>query len=224
MIRKIKAILEWAAFMIVWSIGFGIPSFVLFPIAYIFKERIWDAQNEGLKWYQFITWYFYILLGNEEDNFYGVDWWREAHGYDLSNDWDRFMCAYRYTGIRNYAWGLHDYWHPESGHKVMVSQRGGLTKNGQPVGVTEWADIKMVNSLGQFKDNTSQYISIKYSVLGKNWVWYEVNGRLHFRGGYAGNPFGKWWLEFNIGMQDWNGKAWFVLSLVNKRNEVYEQL
>ncbi len=225
--RKILSVLRWFSVLLLWVVFFGIPSYFLFWISYIFKKQLYNLhQDKPFKWYKFITWYFWIFLGGPEKGLYGPDWWREHHNIDMSKWHHRFYAAYRFTGIRNFAWTFHEYFHPKIGEKVIISQKGKLTKNGNPTDLMVFPDIQMVNELGEWKDNTSTYLSLKYSTLGWCWNWYEIDGTLYFRGGFAKHIRGNWWMEFNMGVQDqsWTDKTWYVLSMVQKFKKVYEEL
>jgi len=208
--RKFLAILSWVFRMSKNVFGFVTAPFIM-PLVYLYLGGK-DGQIKRSN----LLWYYY----DDEDGFFGTDWFRVDKGYDLATKWNRFRCAYHWLALRNPAWNLHTTVKAPVGKVNIVSIEGDLWQDFKRVDLMEFASLKYVNNVGTYTDNLGEYLSIKYSKIGWTNVWYEVNGKLYFRRSFANRRRG-YLIEFHIGTSDHRE----VLRLkIRKEKKVYELL
>ena len=146
-------------------------------------------------------WWFF----DDEDGNYGTDWFRDSLSYGHKTDWvGRFRIAYKWSALRNPAWNLQASLQPKDGVKVLVSSGGSAVKGGIKV-LDPYAlcGFKYENENGQYTNNIGDYLSLKYSLIGKKWSWYKVEGRLYWRFSYANELFKNVWVEWQVGTNNY---------------------
>ncbi len=186
--RKFISILKWALVMLINLSGF-ITAPVIFPLLYPFRK--WISKIKPF-WYYF----------DDEDGIYGSLLWREERGLK-----ENFLAAYKWNALRNPAWNLQASLKPKAHYgdgaqlQRIVSYKGFLTRNGNEVSLPEFAVIKTEDKDGKYTDNFGKYFSYKYSIIGKMFIWYEVDGTLYWRFSKVWKGKRKW-KEIQIGISD----------------------
>jgi len=191
MIKKLVSTLDWVKTMSINLLGF-LSAPIIYPILYPLREDP-DIRPKKPFWYYF----------DDEDGDYGTDWFRESLSYgDKTDRWSRFRIAYKWSALRNPAWNLQASLTPIDGEKELVSTKGYVERNGVALDPYVFANFKYVNKDGVFKNNIGDFLSTKYSALGKRFTWYKVGDKLYWRLSYANNLVSKLWIEFHIGVSN----------------------
>ena len=193
--NKVIAVIQWFSKFLISIFGF-ITAPIMMPIVYLYMGgKDGDLARSNFLWY----WY------DDEDGFFGTDWFREAKGYDMTNAWGRFRCAYHWLGFRNNAWNLQTTVKAPVGEKEILSMKGRIVRihNNKVIELPlmEFARLKYVSAEGDYQDNTGEYLSLEHSYLGHTMCWYKVNGKLYFRKSFAGEKWGRR-IEFHLGTSD----------------------
>lgn len=139
---------------------------------------------------------------DDEDGFYGTDWWRTKKKLKDKHWWT----AFNWLAVRNKMWNLFStkLMKPRRGWEQYVDHTGSLHKNFTIWRYDQMAVLKWVNS-GNINrpENNGEYLTIAYSVIGKMLYWYKRSGALYFRYSYARKAFSIWkwdfWIEFHAG-------------------------
>jgi len=205
--RKIISILRWIAVMLISLLGF-VTAPIIFPIAYLLRN-VKLFRNH-------LLWYYY----DDEDTIYGTEWFRYSSGYKLEGVFwfDKFVCAYHWSALRNPAWNLQASLQPEQSTKWIQSSKGMLNKYGKIQKVTEMAVLKYMNIDGIYSDNKGEYLSLRYSILGSMFLWYEVSRKLYWRYSYAKNVYKDYWVEIQLGTNDRR----YTWRLKIKKTKIFE--
>lgn len=181
--EKIFAFIRWFFFAAILQIIIIPLAYVLYPFAYILK----DFLRRNRPW----TTPLWIFLDDEvvelSGDDYGELWWKQENGIVVEelNAWQKFIVAYRWGVIRNPAWNQYKLFKPKQGEIFIFSAKGKLTKNGVEVPLTDFATFKWENEAGQYTDNQGEYLSFKFSTLGKSFVWYRIYNTLYWRYSFA---------------------------------------
>lgn len=192
MIKKTLSLLDWAKMMSINFLGF-LSAPIIYPILYPLREDP-DIRPKKPFWYYF----------DDEDGSYGTDWFKESLLYgDKTDKWSRFRIAYKWSALRNPAWNLQASLKPIDGEKELVSTKGYVERNGVELDQYVFANFKYVNKDGAFKNNIGDFLSIKYSALGKRLTWYKVDDKLYWRVSYANNLVSKLWIELHLGVSNY---------------------
>ena len=192
--------------MLVSLIGF-VTAPLIYPIAYILRNVKLFRRH--------LLYYYY----DDEDGYYGTEWFRESSGYKLEGVFwfDKFVCAYHWSALRNPAWNLQASLTPKQGAKFMVDFNGKLTKNGERQRMTEMAVLKYVNFFGHYMDNKGEFLSLQYSIIGSMFLWYEIDDTMYWRYSLAKNVYKNYWLEVHLGTNDRR----YTWRLKLKKNKIY---
>ncbi len=182
MIKKTLSILEYLLVMIISLLGF-LTAPLIFPLAYVLRNT--KLAKSGFIW----------LYLDDEDGVYGAKYWKKAKGITK----DTFFTAYRWSALRNPAWNLQVSLKPKNGVEWIKSFKGQLTKNGKNIKPTEVAVIMYEDKNGKWLHNSGEIVSTKYSKLGSIFLWFEKGNKLYWRCSYAGNVFGRVWVEIQLG-------------------------
>ena len=180
-----KAILTALFFSIIMLIKkpFG---WILYPFAYLAKD--WVYGNDVIKNYtmpkgvqgSWLKWCFWVFLDDDQPTGYPLWYAKELLGYEPVTKWDKFKCAYAWSGWRNSAYNVNYYYF--GNQSEIVSHKVWFGKY-------EWSR-KLRASNG---DN------------GMQWVWYTTakgQERFMFSAAYKKIPFTMFW-GWNL---DYNGR------------------
>lgn len=174
---------------------------LLYPIAYLLR-------NGSLYRKKPLWWFF-----DDEDGLYGAPYWREQKGITKRNFW----VSYKWCAIRNPMWNLQASLVPKDGAEVFVSGKGNLSISGQPLEPTWVAVLHYVDENGDWTHNVGKYLSLKYSIIGKTFIWFKIGGRLYWRGSLASKLYKNLWVELQVGV---NSRYIFKFKL--KKVKIYE--
>lgn len=195
-------IAKWFLTMMFNLFGF-ITAPIIFPIAYLLRD-ISIVRNK-------ILWIYF----DDEDEFgYDVYWWMR----DKSRN---FWSAYKWCAIRNPMWNGHTLSTINENPKsfVFLIPTGFLQKNGKILEPTIYttAVLKYVNENDEYMDNKGEYLSLKYSTIGSQYIeFYNIQTRKEYwRYSYANKLIGNIWVEIQIG---YTTRATFRLKIkrINK--------
>jgi len=200
--KKVLSILKWIGVMIIPLLAFIIAP-VFYPIAYSLRHKRLFREK--------ILWYFF----DEEDGLYGAQYWKDAKGITE----DTFWVSYRWSALRNPMWNLHTILVPVKGEEVIISEKGKLTADGKEIDSSNVAVLFYVDEKGKWSHNAGKYLSIRFSKLGKVFIWFKIKGKLYWRCSYAGNLFGNTWMEIQLGV----GKR-YTFRFKLKNVKVYEEV
>ena len=193
--------LKWLRIMMLNLFGF-ISAPVVFPIAYLLKDI--KIVRDKLLWIYF----------DDEDGFgWNVDWWAKTNNYK-----ENFWTAYKWCAIRNPAWNLHtlSQLNKKISEYVFLSPRGILQKDGKvlepKLNVT--GVLKYVDNNNEYMDNKGEYLSLKYSIIGSQYVEFYNNRTLetYWRYSYANKLIDNVWVELQMG---YTTRATFRLKIKN---------
>lgn len=201
------------------SIGifFAITALVIYPFAYILRKPIRKFKKENNKLARIITYPLWLYLNDGKSNDVGYSWYHEAINLYPTSKWNKFKLAYMWSARRNPAWNHYQILKPKEGKVKLFSIKSNITSGVKHDFLTP-ADLRYVNSNGEFRDNKGEYLSLKYSRLGNKKVWYRIGKTLHFINSYAGKK-GKYWIEFQYGSVPRRYKVRFKV----KKTKVYEK-
>ena len=189
--------LKWLLQMMLNLFGF-LTAPIMFPIAYVYAF-IPFVRNKLL----------WIYFDDEDGYGYDVAWW-------MGDKKRNFWTAYKWCALRNPAWNLHTvFLFKKSDMFLPIKIKGGLIKNGNILKWDRWsiATLKYVDAQGNYMDNKGDYLSLKYSTLGKQFVIFKnLDEELYWRFSYAGNVYKSFWVEFQIG---YSSRPTFRLKIKN---------
>ena len=151
---------------IIWLLGevfFRILNYIFFPVAWMFRTHIRGNDNKPK-----ILWW---MLHDGND--YGDNYFLEKHGNKKN-----FWTAYKWH-MRN---PLHNYYHTHrvKGRKENYKGSATIQECKLDSGLS-WRTLKTMDSNGVFKDKHGKWIDYKNSILGKQNITFEINGRKYFR-------------------------------------------
>ena len=197
---KFLSVLRWLGAMLIALVAFILPK-ILYPLIYPYHRFEWSNKKP--------LWYFW----DDEDGIYGAQYWREAKGITKYNFW----VSYRWCALRNPMWNLHTKLVPIRGDEYYISMKGKLLRNQEAdVPLYKVAVLMYVNDDGSYLGNSGDNLSLKYSILGRTFLWFKIKNRLYWRYSFAGkiinwnfkitNFFGRvikfplnLWLEVQLG-------------------------
>ena len=201
LIAKIWINIPWV--VILSSLVF--TSWIMYPILYPYRDLI---RNIKPFWYYF----------DDEDGDYGSAKFRAGKGLKDGV----FKTAWLWSASRNPMWNLQaSITSPViDSTPTVVSSKGLLQKNSKVVSIMNMAVFKYVDENGQYLDNFGTLLSLKHSILGTSFVWFEVDGKLYWRKSFAGKGFlGLWW-EVQLGVSD---TRYTLRIKPYKTKEIYEE-
>jgi hypothetical protein len=182
--KKILSILKWVGVMLMPLLAFITAPFT-YPTVYLFRNIKWVRENSPF-WFWF----------DDEDGYYGADYWRKEKGITKDNFWT----SYRWSALRNPMWNLHTILKPRKGEEVYLNQKGNLTRNNVPLALSNVAVMHFEDENGNWIGNTGKILSLKYSVIGKVFIWFTIKDTLYWRYSLVKNLFGSWWIEIQLGV------------------------
>jgi hypothetical protein len=195
-LEKIWAYIRFSLNMLV-SGFFAITAYIVYPISYLLKDKIREYKNNGNKFGRVVSFPLWLYLNDGNSNDIGYEWYHEAVGLYPTNAWNKFRLAYMWSVIRNPAWNHYEVFKPNSGDVEKVSLKGSI-ESGVPHNWETLASLRYVNKDGEFRDNKGDFLSLKFSRIGKKMVWYRIGNTLHFIYSFA-NKVGKYWIELQYG-------------------------
>ena len=179
---------------------------LVFPIAYLLRDvRI---VREKLLW----------IYYDDEDGFgYEVRWWMMDRKRNFAN-------AYKWGAIRNPAWNLHTLssLNYNSSNYIFLKTKGILQKDGKIFKPNFYVTgvLKYVDENNEYMDNKGKFLSLKYSIIGSQFVKFYNRRTLqnYWRYSYANKLIGNIWLEIQMG---YTTRATFRLKIKSiKENEI----
>ena len=179
---------------------------LVFPIAYLLRNvRI---VREKLLW---------IYYDDEDEFGWNVHWWAKSNNYKRN-----FWTAYKWCAIRNPMWNGHTLSAIKENSFVFLAPTGFLQRNGKILEPTIYttAVLKYVNENDEYMDNKGEYLSLKHSIIGSQYVeFYNIKTRKdYWRYSYANKLIGNIWLEIQMG---YTTRATFRLKIKSiKENEI----
>ncbi len=178
---------------------------LVFPIAYLLRNvRI---VREKLLW---------IYYDDEDEFGFDVFWWM------LDNP-RNFWSAYKWCAIRNPAWNLHTLssLNDNRSNYVFLKTKGILQKDGKILQPNFYITgvLKYVNAENEYMDNKGSYLSLKYSIIGSQFVKFYNKRTLknYWRYSYANKLIGNIWVEIQMG---YTTRATFRLKIKSIKNEI----
>ena len=157
-----------------------------------------------------------------------ADWliYKESHG---------FFAWYKWHSIRNAMWNAKELFKPENArdncksnneiiHKVIYND---LKRNGEYVSIfgdcIEMAGYKWIDKNGRegWQVFSGEYVSKKYSTIGKSVLWYFAKGSLYYRYSVAKEVFifgKKYYFEFKMGATE--KRYLLILKLTKWKNYI----
>jgi hypothetical protein len=216
---KVLSILEFILNMIV-SGFFAITALVIYPLSYILRKQLrWMYHESNNMLLRFIALPLWIYLNDGKSNDLGYEWFFNAKNLYPTTPWNRFKLSYMWSAQRNPAWNHYQIFKPKVGDAQLIHQVGEVTR---PNTVSKWyhsANLKYVNSKGEFSDNKGEYLSKKFSFLGEQMVWFRIQDKVYFTYSLAKKIRG-YWVELILGA----GEKRFKLRFKIKNVEVYEEV
>jgi hypothetical protein len=180
--------LKWLLIMLANLFGF-VTAPIVFPIAYLFKG-VSFVRN-------YLLWLYY----DDEDEFgYNVGWWMKGRERG-------FFTAYRWSALRNPAWNLQALWMLDYNDTFNIIRGNDRT-----------CVLKYVDEDGNYMDNQGEYLSLKHSIIGSEFLLFNLNGKKYWRYSYAESPFGNIWFELQIGFTT---RATFRFKIKNIKKIYY---
>ena len=178
--------LKWLLTMIVNLSGF-LTAPIMFPIAYLLRD-VRVVRD-------YILWIYY----DDEDNFgFDVHWFKP----DME---DSFRKAYLWNAIRNPAWNLHtlSMLKGSSERYTFLKPSGILQQDGKMLepSLRTTAVLKYISEDGQYLDNKGEVLSLRYSIIGSQYVEFYNNATAsnYWRYSFANKVRGSLWIELQIG-------------------------
>ncbi len=138
--------------------GLRILNYLIFPIAWIFKERARENKN-------FLWWFLHDGCD------YGDEYFLEKH-----ENYKTWWTAYKWA-IRN---PLHNFYYSHKIEGKKENYQGWATCQKQDKGLM-WRTLKTCDENGNYKDKHGKWIDAEKSILGKQNITFEINGKKYFR-------------------------------------------
>lgn len=205
MMQKIWSVIRWVFIAVILQIIIIPLSYIIFPISYLLRDKLRAIMQGRCLFYKTFAFPLWVFLDDMEyyvqGHDYGEPWWRKAKGLSLDTKWQRFKAAYLWGVVRNPAWNQYEVIKPKQGDKNIIKYNGHLTRNGEEVGIEEFATLKWIDEEGNYSDNKGKYLSSKYSTFGKMFLWYKIKGTLYWRYSFA-NKVRNRWIEVHLGTTD----------------------
>lgn len=183
------SIIRWVLTMLINLLGF-LTAPIIFPILYPFRNT-WVRETKP----------FWFYFDDECEFGFDVEWWTARDNFKPN-----FWWAYKWAALRNPAWNLqaslaiHENDQNYKDRHDIVSARGQLTKDEITLHPTNTAVLKYVDKNGNYMDNKGEFLSIKHSILGSMFLWFEYNNKLYWRYSKASKFIGNLWIEIQIGI------------------------
>ena len=179
---------------------------LVFPIAYLLRDvRI---VREKLLW---------IYYDDEDEFGYEVRWW-------MMDRKRNFATAYKWCAIRNPAWNLHTLSSLNDNrlNYIFLKTKGILQKDGKIFKPSFYVTgvLKYVDENNEYMDNKGKFLSLKYSIIGSQYVKFYNRRTLqnYWRYSYANKLIGNIWVEIQMG---YTTRATFRLKIKSiKENEI----
>lgn len=197
-LEKIYAWIKWGLAIFLVDVVMRFLCIVFFTLAYILRVpvRKWHySSNKAKLWLSLPLW---CLLNDGKSNDVGYKFFWDAWNIYPTSNWNRFKLAYLWNS-RNPAWNTYTYICPKSGKitdmdiitntaKVWQGSNGFVTANPLASCVLKW-----LNEEGEESDNIGAQIDYDKSILGKNFIYYRIDGTLYFR-------YSKAWVDEDFGI------------------------
>lgn len=200
--KKLLSILRWVLVMLVNLLGY-LTAKVVYPLAYLLRNV--DLFRNKLLWWFYDdeipeAWHYQNWLKGRKETF-----WR----------------MYQWHTLRNPAWNLQASLKPKQGLKNYVSSKGWHKEDGNyDISVFKLCVLKYVDKNGEYDDLTGDYLSLRYSIIGKMFVWYTIDNTLYWRYSVAKKLFKKIWWELQLGTNDRR----YTFRLKIKKVKIYEAI
>ena len=215
-LEKLFAWIKWGATIILNDGILKILAAFLYPLAiYPTRKLIRYFWYDCGKFGKVISFLGFIFLNDPEDNEidhetrnywiddYGREDWGRSIGFEKPLDqynWlQKWWISYRWSGLRNQAWNAHRFFKPKhNDHSKYtdldtIERFGFGTQASRMPQEMDFCVLKYKFSDGSSADNFGDVIDYEKSILGKNFVYYRVNGVLYFRYSRAfKNDMGLW--------------------------------
>lgn len=217
--RFTLSVFRWLAVMIVLSVG-ALTAPLVYPLAYILRTPL-RVINE-MSYLRYLTLILYIYL-DDEDYEQPPTWWLRDKGLKMDSTFSRFWACYRWNGFRNTIWNFHLLTEHDHSRANEVYAKGLLYKDFKPLigDVFSFAVLKYVDIFGDYADNSGEYLSVRFSYLGKMFCIYEVNGRTFFRFSLAKKLPLLGYTEIQLGTND---KRYTFRFKIKGKQEVFEDV
>ena len=160
---------------------------IVFPIAYLLRNK--SIVRNKILW---------IYFDDENEFGYDVDWW-------MGNKQRNFWTAYSYCGFRNPAWNLQALWILKGGSEsyLFLRPKGILQKDSNIIhpSLVNNAVLKYVDADGMYMDNKGDFLSLKHSIIGSQFVkFYNIHdNKKYWKYTFANKFIDNIWLELQIG-------------------------
>lgn len=193
------AVLRWLAVMIVLALG-ALTAPIVYPLAYLLRAPL--RVINLIPYLRYLTLPLYIYLDDEDFENPPV-WWLRAKGLKMDSALNRFWSAYRWNGFRNTIWNFHLLTEHDHSKAGMVYSKGLLFKNFEVnKNPFDFAVLKYVNQNGEYTDNNGDFLSIRFSIIGRMFCVYEYKGNTFFRYSFAKKLPLLGWTELQMGTND----------------------
>jgi len=197
-LEKIYAWIKWGLAIILVDVIMRLLCILFYPLAYALRVpvRKWHYGSNKAKFCLSLP--LWWLLNDGKSNDIGAEWFWDAWNIYPTSRWNKIKLAYLWN-TRNPAWNTYTYIRPKYGkitdmdvitNTAMVWQgsKGFTTANPLASCVLKW-----LNEEGEASDNIGVQIDYDKSILGKNFVYYRIDGTLYFR-------YSKAWVNEDIGL------------------------
>lgn len=160
----------------------------LFPIAYTFRCKIRQKNKPKLLWW--------LLHDTKDNNDWGDPFFNPKQ---KRNFWIAWKWVWR-NPVHNWQQS-HAIIGAHTGHKGWATIQSTRKDSG-----LMWRTLKTTDKDGTFKDKYGKWIDIDKSILGKQRITFEIDGKKYFR--YSGAKPVKlwgnlWWiLEYKFGFEN----------------------
>ncbi len=204
--EQIGFFLRWTWYGLFINLFMWIAAVIFYPLVYPFRN--WARANTHTM-VGFTLW----LFLDDEGNDYGDDWWLKGR---KKNWWT----AYLWSAVRNPMWNVYYVIKPKVGPKTILKSRSNLRRAGELVNREEFAVLKYVDKNGKWMDNKGEYLSLRYSILGRAYMWYKIQDTLYYRRSFTKMICKDLWLEFHFGTNDKR----YTLRFKIKKTQIYERI
>lgn len=191
---------------LIWFNGFlNVANIIEFPKAWIAREYLRENPQRNC-----IIRYYWGFLHDGCD--FGDEYFFEKHG-----DHETFLTAYKWA-LRNPLHNLY-YSHQITGKKENYSGYATIQKGKADKGLM-WRTLKTCDTNGIYKDKHGVWVDYEKSILGKQRIVFEIEGKKYFR--YSGcepkHLTGElWWcMEYKFGFENTNWAIQFKPFKVKK--------
>ena len=197
-IEKIWAWMKWLGailindFILKFGFAWWIYPLFVYPTRKVIRHFWYNCGKTG----RILSFFGFIFLNDPEDNGecddYGTADYRKSIGFNKPLDkltwYQKWWISTRWSGWRNNNWNSHRFFCPKHNNHSKYTDLTIIEQYDEQELLGYWHEWKLAFCVlkykfsdGSYADNFGTVLDYENSILGKNFVYYRVNGVVYFR-------------------------------------------